>query len=129
MAVSHICTDRRKRDSNLKTQIRFGQADIEIFTKYKGSKEGYRMVDMSDFLYDETLPQFDHNIKWKRKQDKPARRFPTYRNATNTPEPTSGKERSILPVMVRQLSSTGKFDTEAKRPRIQSKPKTGYVAQ
>ena len=35
MALNKICTEKRRDDSNLKTQLRFGRKDVEVYTKIK----------------------------------------------------------------------------------------------
>ena len=51
---------------NLKTQVRFGQRDLEILTKVKGSQELFRQVDLKEFIGDNVLPGYDHDIKFRR---------------------------------------------------------------
>ena len=46
-AINKICKDKRYENPEIKTQVRFGQDDLEIFTKYKGSEEPYEKVDFT----------------------------------------------------------------------------------
>ena len=80
MALNQICVDRRTRYPNLKTQLRFGQMDIELYTKQKGGETGYRFVKLEDFTDMQLVPKFNHNIKWKKYIDHPPRRVLQYKN-------------------------------------------------
>ena len=44
MSLNQICTERRKSDDLLRTQIRFGKTDLEIWTKKKGVSEPLKNV-------------------------------------------------------------------------------------
>ena len=79
MALNRICTERRAEDPWLKTQLRFGRADVEIFTKRKGGEAGYRLANLNDFIGQQQLPPFDHNIRWKKFIDHPPRITVTYK--------------------------------------------------
>ena len=110
MYISGVCKDRRQEDPELKTQMRFGLKEIEVYTKYRGTGEGFKKVKLDEFLETESLPEFEHDIKWKRKTDREERRKPTYRTTSTDGNPTSrNREQS----MVRQRSVTD--DTESKR--------------
>ena len=74
MGINRICTERRSLNPLLKTQLRFGKRDVEIYTKIKGDDIGFRKVSIEDFIGDTTIPDFDRNIKWKRYLDRPPRR-------------------------------------------------------
>ena len=73
MYLNGICTEKRRSDPNLKTQLRFGKKDVEIFTKVKGDTAGYRKVEIHDFTDPQEVPEFNHKIKWKNFVDKPPR--------------------------------------------------------
>ena len=45
IAIANKATERRKLDSKLKTQLRWGVKDIEIFVKEKGTEEPLKKVD------------------------------------------------------------------------------------
>ena len=74
MDLSRICAEQRKSEPMLKTQLRFGRKDIEIYTKLKGEDKGYRKVTLTDFTDMSKIAKFNAKIKWKRYQDKPPRR-------------------------------------------------------
>ena len=73
MHLSNICADRRSEDNNLKTQLRFGNYDIEVFVKYKNREEGFKRVSLKDFTDIDAIPKFDDKLKWKRYIDRPQR--------------------------------------------------------
>ena len=72
--LNKICTTKRSLDKNLKTQVRFGDKDLEVWTKNKGEDEPFRIVDLKDFIEDETLADFDFTVKWKVQKDRRPRR-------------------------------------------------------
>ena len=72
--LNKLCSERRAADQNLKTQIRFGENDLNILMKRKGEDEPYRVVDFEYFTKETSVPQFDMTIKWKIQQDRPPRR-------------------------------------------------------
>ena len=40
MYLNSVCADRRSEDPTLKTQLRFGEKDVEIYVKTKGEEGG-----------------------------------------------------------------------------------------
>ena len=74
MELNRICADKRKDDPSLKTQLRFGRKDIELYMKIRGEDKGFRRVSLYDFTDMSAVPGFNFDIKWKRYQDKPPRR-------------------------------------------------------
>ena len=74
MSLNQICAEKRKNDPTLKTQLRFGKKDIEVFTKTKGEESGYKKVDLDDFTDMSLVPEFNFAIKWRKFTDKPPRR-------------------------------------------------------
>ena len=61
MAIQQKATERRAHDKTLKTQLRWGERDIEIYTKTKGSQEPFRRNDLKEFMGMDPLPAFGHN--------------------------------------------------------------------
>ena len=89
MAINRVCKDKRAEHGDLKTQIRFGTKDIEIFTKWRGSGEGFKKTSLLEFMGDEETPEFDDTVKWRKRVDRPTRRVPNYnRRETATKENT-----------------------------------------
>ena len=78
MALNVLCTERRARDGNLKTQLRFGKSDVEVFVKYRDEQSGFRKVDLDEFADMSSIPHFNHRIKWRKVNDKPPRRKVDY---------------------------------------------------
>ena len=72
--LNKICKDKRTEDTDIKTQLRFGPRDIEIFVKYKSEGVPFKLVKIEDFTDATRVPAFDHSIKWKCFTDKPPRR-------------------------------------------------------
>ena len=126
MALSSVCADRRNTDKDLKTQIRFGYKDLEIYTKRRGSGEAFKEVKLQDFLEGNVLPAFDHSIIWKKYEDRPMRRKLNFEGRQKTvpsmqgqsEDPANRKDRDIVPAITRQHSDTG--DTESKRQRLEN---------
>ena len=76
MAVVHKATERRSVDKMLKTQIRWGCKDVEIYLKEKGSKEPMKKADLREFMGKDTLPDFDFDLqkKWIDRREQPVRK-------------------------------------------------------
>ena len=72
--LNKICKDKRTEDPDIKTQLRFGPKDIDIFIKYKSEGVPFKLVKIEDFTDANRVPGFDHSIKWKCFLDKPPRR-------------------------------------------------------
>ena len=102
----------RTKDKTLKTQIRFGETDIEVYTKKKGTQEPFRYVALDKIVYLNEIPAFDHSRKWTKRQDRPPRRRVF---SSNQSPPTSRKQRNIPPS--RQNSTT---DNPSKKSRTES---------
>ena len=52
-SLNKICSERRKSDKSLRTQIRFGKTDLEIWTKIRGEDKPLKNVDLISFLGDD----------------------------------------------------------------------------
>ena len=91
MALNHVCAEKRKEEPGLKTQLRFSHKDIDIYTKVLGEDTGYVKVDLEDFTNMSQIPEFNHQITWKRYQDKPPRRRTTLREDLGTRPSTLGQ--------------------------------------
>ena len=87
-AINEICKDKRDNNYNLKTQLRYGTNDFEILTKEKGTTEPFRIAEMKDFIGDSRLPDFNHNIKWRRQSERPGIRRITNRRSSS-PNPAA----------------------------------------
>ena len=94
MALNTVCAEKRKEEPGLKTQLRFSHKDIDIFTKVTGEDTGYKKVALEDFTDMALIPDFNHQMKWKKYQDKPPRRRTTIREELGTRPSTRGQSTS-----------------------------------
>ena len=117
-AIAKMCAEKRLQNKNLKTQMRYGMHDVEIFTKLKRSEEGFRKANLEDFMETAELPAFDHELSWKRRSERFERRKPNYRNSNLPVEPIADWTSHDRPAVVRQRSITE--DSEAKRAKRES---------
>ena len=60
----------RQKVGGIKTQIRYGTKDVELWTKVRGLYDRYEIMDMTEIEKDSKLPKFDHSLRWKRKQER-----------------------------------------------------------
>ena len=74
MAISNICSEKRSKNTELKTQMRFAHKDIEVLTKLRGENEPFRVVDLAEFIEGNQVPEFDYKIKWRYTVDKPRKK-------------------------------------------------------
>ena len=58
MALNRICAEKRAVEPDLKTQLRFGKTDVEVFIKYRGEPMGYKVTKLEDFTDTSQLPPF-----------------------------------------------------------------------
>ena len=123
--LSRMCTESRREDPDLKTQICFNKKDVEVLTKRRGSGEQFQTVKLDEMFDMEKVPEFDYEIKWRGRPDRqerrrmtssPTREMPPHwrrrstskevqRKETETAEgrmihenPTTGKEKVTRPV-------------------------------
>ena len=125
-SLNKICKNLRENNPDLKTQLRFGFKDIEVFTKTKGEGEPYKQVNIKD-LTEEIVPEFNHKIKWRKQTDRLPYRTNRGQHRGQTPAgevtgeilqpaslagPAGEKEKS----MVRQRSSNSdRMETKKQR--------------
>ena len=117
--LNRVCREERERQPSLKTQLRFGKRDLELFVKYKGDKAPYKLVKLEDFTDPLSIPAFDHTIRWKYHEDKPPRRrlneAPEHSGTTKPPgPPTTGKDEQRTSPMIRQHSESNNDPTNKK---------------
>ena len=74
MALSAQAAVARSENKNMKTQIRWGDHDVEMFVKTKGNGEQYRKVKLKEFMGSIKLPEFDMSIRWKKTDNKKPRK-------------------------------------------------------
>ena len=119
IALNRICSQRRSDNAELKTQIRFGQDDLIVLTKIKGSEEPYKIVNLREFAGDEFLPEFDMSLKWRIQEDRPPRRrVATHESPARRQNPESSEEqRTITKNLTRQHSDDRTADKRNKKQR------------
>ena len=74
VALNKLCKERRDMNPKLKTQVRFGTTDLEIYITFKGEDDPFKSVPLEDFLGTEELPAYEEKIKWTRHRDRAPRR-------------------------------------------------------
>ena len=122
MALARKAAERRTEDPELKTQIRWGSKDVEMYTKKRGSEEQFRKTELKDFMGTSSLPEYDIKIKWTMKKEGLPRRKLDFRRVGIEP-PSSRRNRSstwqdTTPMESRSMTrkhSTGSNEMEAKR--------------
>ena len=127
-AINRICRDRREEDRNLKTQVRFGDKDLEVLTKTKGENEPFVKTDLKDFIGEARLPLFDDSQRWRHQKDrKPRRRVTSSRH--NSPVRISNMEveevdlntsEQVSNKLGKHQLSVNSVDDPTKRPRHES---------
>ena len=71
--MAKYAAEQRSKYGNLKTQIRFTDDDLQLLVKTKGSDEPFAEIKLEEIEKEVgKLPNFEHNLKWKRKEDRPS---------------------------------------------------------
>ena len=116
MFLNRICTQKRAENVDLKTQLRFGRSDIEIYTKTRGENTGFKPVKSNDFTDVTLVPQFDYTMKWRRFEDKPPRRKVHYQQK----QKQTTKPGPVKP-LARSNSNSVNNDNDNKKQRMDEK--------
>ena len=125
MGLANRAMERRAEEKDLKTQVRWGERDVEIWTKKKGTEDNLEKRDIDEFMNGKELPEIDLNIKWKAARNRRDRRelvfgeskgeLPSLRNLT---EHRNGRGNKTG--LVRQHSqSTSQLEARKKRKEVQ----------
>ena len=69
-ALGRYAADLRAQDASLKTQIRFLENDIGLFTKEKGTDDPFEPVDMEELKNKIRLPEVDYTVVWKMREER-----------------------------------------------------------
>ena len=69
MAISKECTRRRSEEKDLKTQVRFGSRDVEVYFKQRGEQDGYRQIKLEELMSGTNLPSFDYSAVWRKTRE------------------------------------------------------------
>ena len=122
-AIAKKAAEVRQRDKRTKTQIRWGEDDLEIFTKVRlddhaGKQEPFKRQNLKDFMEDAELPKFDLEIKWERNEQKVRRKLDFVNRGAGLPSlGKQGEEgRTRGKSLVRQRS-TQNSEELSKKPR------------
>ena len=87
MYLSKECNVYRSYNKNTKTQMRFGERDVEILLKQRGTDEAYQKVPFETITDPRYIPKFEHNIKWTQGKDAtPRRKLVAFNGDTNRME-------------------------------------------
>ena len=114
--LNKLCSEKRLELKDIKTQLRYGQKDVEILVKEKGSQEPFRLVDMREFLWDADIPSFDHSVKWRRQVERTSRRrVSSSRSSSPRNSPSSRQQSSEGPPITKQLRKLSLKETECKK--------------
>ena len=70
-ALARYASELREKKPDVKTQIRFLDNDIGLFTKIRGSMLPFLPVNMRELEEECKLPDIDTKAEWKRKNDLP----------------------------------------------------------
>ena len=121
MALGRRAAQLRAEDKTLKTQLRWGSRDIEIFTKTKGAEDMLKKVDIKTFMGDKSLPDFDMKIKWKVRDDFRERRQLDFSKRRSPPPSVRSQEEKEAGTqgLIRQHSDSSRSD-KAKKIRADS---------
>ena len=94
IAIGKRAANLRAQNRNLKTQIRWGSKDLEIFTKLKNQLDHnqkpahttFNKENLKDFMGPENLPEFDDKKQWiVRREPKPRRKLNFLRKKHDNP--------------------------------------------
>ena len=129
MHLNNMCKEARSRNPDLKTQLRFGKKNIELFVKFKGEGTPFKLAKLEDFMDTEKIPCFDHKAKWKRFADRFPRRLDVTRRRRQTDlnkktkPPFTGEQSEVLPQenLRRQISTSA---TSSGRDKKKSRTNT-----
>ena len=94
--MSKKCKEIRAANTDMKTQLRFGEKDIELLVKERGSDEPFGVVNNGDFMDPIAIPDFDHSKKWIFRGDRPPRRRIDY-SSNKKALPSHGHDLSLSP--------------------------------
>ena len=92
-AMSRHAAGMRQANDHLKTQIRFVDKDIRLFTKERGTDDPFQEYDMSTLESEVQLPGVDYSVKWSMKQE----RQPWRRTSPTTEKVSLKSLRNVSP--------------------------------
>ena len=114
MYLNQECSKYREKYPNVKTLLRFGQKDVEIFMKTRGSEEPYKKVPFEEITFTRDIPRFEHDLKWTNNTNRsPRRKLIVHGNSNTGMETDSGVTNGII--RQRSSDSTGQFDDKKQK--------------
>ena len=75
MALNSACAELRSENEEIRTQMRFGPLDIEVWTKTRGTTDPFEKVNLNETFDMDSIPKYDFTKKWNKKVDRPPRRL------------------------------------------------------
>ena len=70
MFLNQGCAEHMQEYSDMKTQLRFSNRDIEVLIKIKGISEPYRVICYEEIINTMEMPEFEYDMVWKPKSDR-----------------------------------------------------------
>ena len=116
-ALAKYASELRARKSNLKTQIRFLQMDIGLFTKTKGSMLPFLPVNMEELEADCKLPAIEPNAEWNRRVDQPPWRRTSPSSKKVTLKSLAGHNTDAVRLEDRDKDAASTDSIKSKQPR------------
>ena len=122
MHLNQICTQKRSEDPELRTQLRFGRKDIEVYIKIKSEETGFRKISLEQFTATQ-IPPFNPEIKWRKYTDRLPRKISSRQAETRTRPSMAGH---TLPGSINNKLQTRTDTSEGQLVRSNSNT---YVSQ
>ena len=104
-ALSRHAAELRSNNRDLKTQIRFVDKDIAIFSKIKGTDDPFSSMDMETLRDELDLPPVDYNVVWKKGNDRKKWRRTSPDTRTVNLQSLGGSKRHLSFQPTRRTSS------------------------
>ena len=120
MSLNKFAMELRQKDKRIKTQLRYGIRDVELWTKIRGSDERYERMKMEVIEDEVQLPKFDHSLRWKRRQERrPVKIVSPTRSKPGIPslEKTQSPERLLTNRTLSEGSSKSDKQLQIKRAK------------
>ena len=123
-ALGRYAASLRADDERLKTQIRFVENDITLFTKEKGTDEPFEPVDMEELRKKINLPDVDYSVVWRKREERqPWRRVSPDRRRVCLKSLGSCEEENGPALGRTREKSTRKTSGNSEQPKLKkSKP-------
>ena len=110
MAIARKAAQKRSVDKTLKTQLRWGLKDVEVFVKTRGENEQFRRISLKDFMEDDELPEYDSTLRWNQRRDQRLKNRPIF-----------GEACPVLPSLASKVVGSGRPKTLSRKLSTGSK--------